>query len=239
MQETLIEDIFSLKNTSLQIKLDILDVYLNYRKGARILCRVDNQIEEILRTLIKCKIGIAIGNGMVIQRQSSPNNVQDYFDSDVQDIEKLVPIYLSQTEVNAEKLRSLDENKNDYDFGLALDYPQCCVEKVEMTGHVPTIIEAFENLQIDGKYNVWSWPIAMIRDSSLLVHFPCSSNCKESQKLAKKHYSLIKKYASKEIYDRVTKHHTCTYSLKNNIILIGGKNDNTTSPINFITDELF
>lgn len=237
MQELLIKDIFDLKNTSLQIKLDILDVFLNYRNGARILCRVDNQIEEILETLIKCKVGIAIGNGMVTQRQSSPNNVQDYFDSDIQDIEKLVPIYLSQNDVNAEKLRSLDETKNDLDFGLALDYPQCCVEKVQMTGHVPTIVEAFEILQIDGKYNVWSWPIAMIRDSSLLVHFPCSSNCKESQKLAKKHYSLIKKYASKEIYDRVIKHHTCTYSLKNNIILIDD-NDNTVSPINIITDEL-
>ena len=32
MQEVLIRDVFGLKNTSLQIKLDILDVLLNYRK---------------------------------------------------------------------------------------------------------------------------------------------------------------------------------------------------------------
>lgn len=238
MQEVLIRDVFGLKNTSLQIKLDILDVLLNYRKGARILCRVENQIEEILETLINCKIGIAIGKGMVLQGHSSPNNVQDYFDSDVKDVEKLVPIYLSQTEVKAKKLRSLDESKNDFDFGLALDYPKCCIEKVKIAGHVPTIVEAFENLLIDGKYNVWTWPIAMIRDSSLLVHFPCSTNCIESEKLAKKHFSLIKKYGSEDIYNRVTKHHTCTYSLKNNVILIDD-NDNMVRPLNFIDDDLF
>ena len=214
--------IFSIENCTLQIKLDILDVYLDYRRGARIICRLDSQVELVVKELINLDIKVSVGKGLVFQNKGV-NNVVDYFESKNLDSEKMIPLYISQKEQYAIDLREADETKDDIKFGEMLDYPECCVEKVATAGHVPSVIEAFHYLNSSEKYNVWTWPVAMIGDASLLVHYPCSHFCKKSIQLAQKHFHLIKQYAPKSILDRVIKHHISYYSLNNDFITINEK----------------
>lgn len=231
MKEEVIKSIFNLKGTTLQIKLDILDVYLGYRKGARILCHINEQVEEIAKELINAKIQIAVGKGMVSQTANSDNKVKDYFDNNSENIEKVIPFYIAKNQDYADKLRETDEGKNDVEFGRMLDYPDCCIKKVAESTHVPSIIESFHYLQENKRFNVWTWPVAMVGDASLLVHYPCSSKCLMSMDIAKKHFQLIAKYAPKYIVERVEKYHSSLYSIDNGIICIHEKNGNV-SPLN-------
>jgi hypothetical protein len=128
MNEKAIKSIFNLKCATLQIKLDILDVHLGYRRGARILCQVSEQVEEIAKELISAQIQIAVGKGMVSQAANSVNKVKDYFDSNSENIEKVIPFYIAKKQDYAEKLREADEGKNDVEFGKMLDYPECCIK---------------------------------------------------------------------------------------------------------------
>jgi hypothetical protein len=223
MKEEVIKSIFNLKGTTLQIKLDILDVYLGYRKGARILCHINEQIEGIAKELITAEIQIAVGKGMVSQIANSVNKVKDYFDNNSENTERVVPFYIAKNQDYADKLRETDESKSDVEFGRMLDYPDCCINKVAESGHVPSIIESFHYLQENGKFNVWTWPVAMIGDASFLVHYPCSSKCLKSMDIAKKHFQLIANYAPKNIVARVEKYHSFNYSIDNGIISIHEK----------------
>lgn len=225
-----LKKVFELNDTTLQIKLDILDVYLEYRKGARIICRLDSEVESIVKIILDMNIKVSVGKGLVFQKKGS-NNVVDFFENDSLNTEKLIPLYISLNDDYANSLREADESKDDFKFGKMLDYPTCCIKKVAEAGKVPSIIEAFHYLQENQKYNVWTWPIAMIGDASLLVHYPCSSQCEESIDLAKKHFELIHKYAPKIIFDRVEKYHSALYSLNNEIISIN-KNYGNVGPLN-------
>lgn len=225
-----ISKVFEINTTTIQIKLDILDVYLGYRKGARIICKLDSEVESIVKILLDINIKVAVGKGLVFQKKGL-NNVVDFFENDTLEADKLIPLYISLNDEYANSLREADESKDDIKFGTMLDYPICCIKKVAEVGNVPSIIEAFHYLQENRKYNVWTWPIAMIGDASLLVHYPCSSKCKESIDLAKKHFELICKYAPKNIVDRVEKYHSSLYSLNNEIICIN-KNKGDVSPLN-------
>jgi hypothetical protein len=222
--------VFEINSTTLQIKLDILDVYLGYRKGARIICRLDSQVESIVKILLDMNIKISVGKGLVFQKKGL-NNVVDFFENDTLDAEKLIPIYISLNEDYANSLREADESREDIKFGTMLDYPACCIKKVAEAGNVPSIIEAFHYLQENKRYNVWTWPVAMIGDASLLVHYPCSKKCKESMDISKKHFQLINKYAPKNIVERVEKYHSSLYTLNNGIICIN-ENKGNVSPIN-------
>ena len=53
--------VLAINTTTLQIKLDILDVYLGYRKGARIICRLDSQVESIVKILLEMNIKVSVG----------------------------------------------------------------------------------------------------------------------------------------------------------------------------------
>ena len=231
MKEEIIKRIFNIKGTTLQIKLDILDVYVGYRKGARILCHINEQVEDIAKEIITAELQIAVGKGMVSQTANSANKVKDYFDNNSENTEKVIPFYIAQNQDYADKLREADESKSDVEFGRMLDYPDCCINKVAESGHVPSIIESFYYLQENEKFNVWTWPVAMVGDASLLVHFPCSSKCLKSLDIAKKHFQLIANYAPKKIVERVEKYHSSNYSVDNGIICIHKKNG-SLSPLN-------
>ena len=222
--------VLAINTTTLQIKLDILDVYLGYRKGARIICRLDSQVESIVKILIDINIKVSVGKGLVFQKKGL-NNVVDFFDNDTLDVEKLIPLYISLNDDYANLLREADESRDDIKFGTMLDYPTCCIKKVAEAGNVPSIIEAFHYLQENKRYNVWTWPVAMIGDASLLVHYPCSTKCRESVDIAKKHFQLISKYAPKNIIDRVNRYHTSHYNLNKDIISIDEKSG-FLSPLN-------
>lgn len=234
--EDLIRSIFRINNTTLQIKLDILDVYLGYRKGCRILCHLTNQIEVITKEIIASNLYIAVGKGLVSQSSSNPNNVKDYFDELCDTVEKVIPFYISQSKKYAEELRAADESKNDQLFGSMLDYPECCVNRVKEKKYVPSTVEAFQYLTDNQQFNIWTWPVAMIGDASLLAHYPCSVNCNKSIELAKKHFILISKFAPENIKNRVILYHKSFYSIKSNKISIDTENGDI-SPYNKL-DEI-
>ena len=168
---------------------------------------------------------------MVTQTANSANNVKDYFENNSENTEKVVPFYIAKNQDYADELRDADESKSDVEFGKLLDYPDCCIKKVAQSGHVPSIIESFHYLQENEKFNVWTWPVAMIGDASLLVHYPCSLKCLKSMDLAKRHFQLIANYAPKNIVTRVEKYHAYNYSLDKGIISINEKNG-SLSPLN-------
>ena len=64
-----LKKVFELNDTTLQIKLDILDVYLEYRKGARIICRLDSEVESIVKIILDMNIKVSVGKGLVFQKK--------------------------------------------------------------------------------------------------------------------------------------------------------------------------
>ena len=41
------------ENVSFQIRMDILDVFFDCRKGARIICRINEEVELIVKYILK------------------------------------------------------------------------------------------------------------------------------------------------------------------------------------------
>ena len=76
-----ISKVFEINTTTIQIKLDILDVYLGYRKGARIICKLDSEVESIVKILLDINIKVSVGKGLVFQKKGL-NNVVDFFEND-------------------------------------------------------------------------------------------------------------------------------------------------------------
>lgn len=195
---------------SFQIRTDILDVYFDLRKGARIICRLQDELESIVNDLILLNLSISVGKGLVAL--SSNNYVfEDYFKTTKVSHERGVPLYIAKDQKYADDLRSADEEGNDYEFGKLLSYPSCCIEEVVKNNHVPSVMDALSYLVLDGQYNIWCWPVASIADASLLSHFPCSFNCKNSQNLAIKRFQYIRSFASLNLLEKILKMHSVEY----------------------------
>jgi hypothetical protein len=220
MNDDSIHKVFNLKNVTLQIKLDILDVFLGRRPGARIFCYLQDQANYIAEELVSLGIKISVARGLISQNANSTNIVRDYIDTESEHLEELIPFYISRNQDYADRLRAADETKNDLIFGTMLGYPKCCIDRVVDIGHVPSIVEAFHYLANNKEFNVWAWPVAMIGDASLLVHFPCSKDCVQSIDLSHYHYKLILDYAPITILNRVKKYHNSSYSICNGVITL-------------------
>jgi hypothetical protein len=105
--------------------------------------------------------------------------------------------YVSKNESDISKLIKHDEGYNIKRSGIALGYPSCCVKKY------------FNNIKL-GKYSEQELLMSayiLSKDKNnipflsnygtfgktLLLHYPCSYDCKNSIETAKKNLSLIKK----------------------------------------------
>jgi hypothetical protein len=217
---------------SFQIRTDILDVYFDLRKGARIICRLQDELESIVNDLIVLNLSISVGKGLVAI--NSNNYVfEDYFKTTNASHERGVPLYIAKDQKSADNLRSADEEGNDFEFGKLLSYPSCCIEAVVKNNHVPSVIDALSYLVIDSQYNVWCWPVASIADASLLSHFPCSFHCKNSQNLAFKRFQYIRSFASLNLLEKIIKMHSVEYYKENNQVRFS-----TTSNSVFIRPNL-
>lgn len=95
-------------------------------------------------------------------------------------------VYLSKEEQKAWLASYYELIGNDYDLGLLLGYPKCCVEFF-----CKRFSENNPNLQLVPT-NPYTNLTKRERDCVLLSHFPCSSDCQESVELAKKYFFLIK-----------------------------------------------
>jgi len=94
-------------------------------------------------------------------------------------------VYFSKREDQA-LLASYYEQINDHrQLGLILGYPSCCVD---------FFCQNFSPEKTDlelNSTNPWTNLSHRVEDSVLIYHFPCSSDCPESIKLAKQYFLII------------------------------------------------
>jgi len=93
----------------------------------------------------------------------------------------------------------LDSNK----FGQSLGYPKCCQEFFKQyfilanKKQCDFVLYTLSETKEDYPYDFYNNYASRYFGYSLLSHFPCSFNCKESSNLAKNYYEMLKKYSKK------------------------------------------
>lgn len=101
-------------------------------------------------------------------------------------------IYLSPEKQLCDKGKNLDEKNDDYNLGIELKYPPCCIESYckwqtdnEDIDPITTITSRF---QYNGELLRFDFPNPFSRyfGAGLYSHFPCSLTCKETKQIAKK-----------------------------------------------------
>ena len=86
---------------------------------------------------------------------------------------------------------------DQYNLGLTLGYPLCCVEFFvnnypERSEIDNDFTEPALNNSKEGSYPFVNNILMRDMDTTLLFHFPCSFNCAESERLGRKHLELLK-----------------------------------------------
>lgn len=113
--------------------------------------------------------------------------------------------YIAKTKDVAKKLKRLERFDNHVELGMALGYPRCCCEFFERNFLSESQNKndfTLDTLRESDGYEFPSYNNIAARhfDISLLNHFPCSFNCRESIKIAEKNLGVIKK-CSNEWHD--------------------------------------
>lgn len=112
--------------------------------------------------------------------------------------EGMIFAYISKDEEKAVLANCYEMKNNHAQLGYLLGYPKCCVEfftKQEPVrskhdnDYVVPMLESSEGKNFPFYNNV----LLRDKDITLLNHFPCSFNCKESAELGKKHLAEIRK----------------------------------------------
>ncbi len=224
MENEIIQEFINNENFSFQIRMDILDIFFDIRKGARVICKKDHEVEEIVKFIIKLNLFISVGKGLV-SILASKTGFNDDFKKSQNEIMQGIPLYIAKNQNYANDLRSYDESGDDVKFGQLLSYPECCIAFVRKNKKVPTLIDAMHYLVENRKYNVWCWPVASLSDASLLPHFPCANKCASSQNLSQKRFKYLVKYGSKDLINKIVKIHSLNYYFENDEIKITSEKD--------------
>ncbi len=107
--------------------------------------------------------------------------------------------YISRSKDKAEKAKKYENLHDHISLGLTLGYPQCCCEffkkhepeeSKKNNDYIIPILNNSEGFSFPKEANI----CGRYFDYTLLNHFPCSFNCKESVSLAKKYLNIIMKY---------------------------------------------
>ena len=106
-------------------------------------------------------------------------------------------VYFHSTKEICEKAKQYDDTENDFEIGLLLNYPKCCVEGYLKWQHdkedidpITTIVDSF---QFTGHLNNFNFPNPFSRyfGSGLFSHFPCSLNCTETITRANRSFKML------------------------------------------------
>ncbi|MBW3003109.1 DUF483 domain-containing protein [Candidatus Woesearchaeota archaeon] len=113
--------------------------------------------------------------------------------------------YISKDPEKAKQAKLFEKEGDQYNLGLALGYPLCCVEFFvknweERSKLDNDYTEPCVNNSVGASFPFHNNFFMREQDTTLLFHFPCTLNCKESQKLAKLHLELLRKADSKLAY---------------------------------------
>jgi hypothetical protein len=103
--------------------------------------------------------------------------------------------YVSKSSSLANKAKIADEEHNYQELGLLLGYPKCCIDfygksKNKLNDFVFSINNNTSKIKGNYKTNF----CLRCFDISLIQHFPCSFNCKETVKLAERYETFLDKY---------------------------------------------
>jgi hypothetical protein len=105
-------------------------------------------------------------------------------------------VYISKSEEKARlaKLYELDNVK----FGEILGYPRCCIEFFKRNFELQSkrqndyVLPAVKKFGISPFFNNYA---LRYFDVSLINHFPCSLDCKESEEIGRRNLRVIKRYS--------------------------------------------
>ena len=214
-QYKIIKDFAEKNHLPLQLRFDVLDIVFEIRPAARVLVRVESEAEAVCRDILDAGLFISVGKGVKWQKKSAGLTCHDWFDdnSAKDNSEQMAILYIAASESMAEQTRAADETRDDKVFAKALGYPDCCIEWVCKRRRVPELSECIELYTRDGLYDPLVWPGAMLVDAPLTPHYPCSIDCKKSQKIARARMQILKKLECKELIARIINSRDLIYSL--------------------------
>lgn len=200
--------------TSLQNRLDLLDVITEARPCARLTLRRWSEAGTVAEEILKLGLTVVAGHYYHHHPVSPRNGYVDDFRMDEEVLaEEMICLYIAQHEDIAAEARVLDESNNDELFGISLGYPRCCVDFVRTRGSVPKLEEAFSLYVKNGFYHPFAWPCAWIHDAALTMNYPCSFDCIHSRALVSGRWELLKRFAGPPLLNRIIRVHDATYWL--------------------------
>lgn len=109
-------------------------------------------------------------------------------------------VYISKNKQKAIKARDYEAENDHKKLGSLLGYPNCCIDffiKHNKQEYKKDYDYKNPILKNSNDFNYLTNIFKRNKDITLLNHFPCSLNCKNSIRLAKKHLDIIKKYNKK------------------------------------------
>jgi len=107
-------------------------------------------------------------------------------------------VYFSKDKNLAKKANDYEEKEDHINLGLSLGYPKCCCEFFKENAEIQKkkfndyILPALKNSK-GFVFPFYTNCAIRYFDFSLLSHFPCNFNCKESIEIGKKHLTAIEK----------------------------------------------
>jgi len=105
-------------------------------------------------------------------------------------------IYISKNKIKAIEACLAELVQDHRKLGLLLSYPACCVKAFSENMKKGKIIE----YNLEGFKNISKRQ----EDWTLISHFPCSNNCKESELIARANYNIILNIDS-DLADKIKK----------------------------------
>tara|TARA_Y100000310_G_C20673723_1_gene811687 strand:+ start:2309 stop:2890 length:582 start_codon:yes stop_codon:yes gene_type:complete len=110
---------------------------------------------------------------------------------EVSDLNGMHFIYISRSERKAYLASYYELVEDDFNLGLLLGYPGCCVKFF-----CKNFKKGNTDLELKSD-NPWTNLSRRGEDCVLISHFPCEANCQESVLLGMRYYEVLKKVDSK------------------------------------------
>ncbi len=177
--------------------LEILYILEDVKPAARIMVKEeDNKIFDFLK---EKGLDYAISDFKVVKQDKEKAYSDKGIKADINSKEKgYLFVYIAKNKEIAERAKESEKNNEHRELGILLGYPECCSEFFEKNYKEESEKENDFTLASLKNSDGFQFPFyanigARHFDLTLLDHFPCNYNCKDSIELAKKHLEIIEK----------------------------------------------
>lgn len=209
-----------LETLSLQLKIDVLTVVAGHRPSGRIFIHPD-QIELVAYGLVSQGIEICVGQGMIGQEACTSGFLYSHeANRKNAPIHRYHILYFSRNRDHACATRDADTQQDDKQLGYLLGYPACCVQAVTQQGAVPDMDYYLNQAESLGYYIPLVWPPALLVDSYILNHHPCSILCRDSALASLVNLDLVNRYLPSYL-SKIKNANLRPYELNGNLIGVG------------------